>query len=419
MRLFFLLLSLLCFVVLPCHAARAPLLSRAVGDGFGVQIKGWIAAPEDLERIHDAGFGFVRFAIGWTEIEEELDHYEWQQTDALVARVRRAGLKMVIPLLGGHPSYGGFVLAPQGNVDHDLVRTRAPMTPEAIQAYARFAAQVVLRYGSEDIVWEIWNEPDLARFWPPKADVQHFSVLAEAACKTMRSVVPDAFIVGPSLGRIPDPQDNVGPAFLEGFLSSGAAVCVDAITVHPYRHGDEQPEAVFKDYRRLFPLMIKHRVSKPLLNTEWGYTGTQVSEKKRADYALRTRLIDVMWGTRLSIWYEWKDSRDDPQDDEGHFGLVRADGSAKPAFSWIEKTLPVLRHAVLERQVHTLDPRDVLLLFRVPEGNQILVGWSVRKNNYPSVSFETEKEKKKLLLSTRPTILGASSSLDGISLERP
>ncbi|HBM91448.1 MAG TPA: hypothetical protein DD400_06215 [Rhodospirillaceae bacterium] len=419
MRLLFLFLSVFCFVAPPCHAARAPLLSRAVGDGFGVQIKGWIAAKEDLERIHAAGFGFVRFAIGWTEIEKELGHYDWQQTDALVARVRRAGLKMVVPLLGGHPSYGGFVPAPPNNVDHDLVRVRAPMTPEAIQAYARFTAQVVLRYGSKDIVWEIWNEPDLARFWPPKADVQHFSVLAEAACKTMRSVVPDAFIVGPSLGRIPDPQDDVGSAFFESFLSSGASACMDAITVHPYRHGDEEPEAVFKDYRRLFPLMIKHRVSKPLLNTEWGYTGTQVSEEKRADYALRTRLIDVMWGVPLSIWYEWKDSRPDPEDDEGHFGLVYADGKAKPAFKWIERLLPVLRHAVLERQIHTLNPRDVLLLFSAPEGKQILVGWSLREKDYPSVSFKKEGGKEGVFLSSCPSVLGVSSSLWEISLDRP
>ncbi|HAX91671.1 MAG TPA: hypothetical protein DCY07_05630, partial [Rhodospirillaceae bacterium] len=321
------------------------------------------------------------------------------------------GLKMVIPLLGGHAIYSGWSAAPPVNTDHVSRRPTAPATPEAVQAYARFAAAMALRYRGEDIVWEIWNEPDLARFWPPKADASAYIALAEAACRAIRQVVPEAAIVGPALGRVPDARDGVTPAYFESVLASGAMKCFDAVSVHPYRHGDEAPEGVFGDYETLFLLLAKHKVYKPLLNTEWGYTTTQVTPEQQAAYALRTRLIDMLWGVPLSIWYEWRDSRQDKDDPEGHFGLVTLDGADKPALEPIEALLPILRDAALVRQVQSHNPRDMALLLRKPDGREVLVGWSLRTDGAATLIVQDGINRRSVTLSATPEILAIGDAL--------
>jgi polysaccharide biosynthesis protein PslG len=417
MRFLLVVFGLLLFSF-PSYARAPNLLTKEVGDGFGVQIKGWLVDEAELVRIRATGFGFVRFAVGWDEIEKTRGVYNWTETDDLVRRVRKAGLKMVVPLLGGHAFYDGAVPAPWPNTDHVRTRTRAPSSPESVEAFARFASAAVSRYGADDIVWEIWNEPDLARFWPPRPNVDVFSVLAERTCKAMRALVPGAVIVGPALGRVPDPRDGVSAAYWDAFLSSGASACLNAFSVHPYRHGDEKPEAAFQDYRRLFLLMATRRRQEPLLNTEWGYSTAQLSEDKQADYILRARLMDILWGLPLSVWYEWRDSCDDASDLECRFGVTREDGSGKAALSVVQDILPRLRHAVLDKAVPSADPRDMVFLLRDGD-RKILMGWSLREKNFPDLVFEEEGERKSRRLSSRPQILASSPSVKTVSLNGP
>lgn len=315
---------------------------------------------------------------------------------------------MIIPVLGGHALYNGWVKAPKKNTDNVTRRPRAPMTAEARSAYARLFAAAVLRYRGYNIIWEIWNEPDLARFWPVRPDAKAYSTLATEVCLRVRSVVPEAVLVGPALGRIPDPQDNVTPEYLSTVLLSKAAQCFDAISVHPYRHGAEEPEAVFRDYEQIHLMMAAHKNYKPVVNTEWGYTTSQVSASQQAAYALRMRLIDMMWNVPLSIWYEWRDSRVESSDPEGFFGLTRINGEDKPAMTAIAALMPQIHDATFVRQVHTRNPKDVLLLLKSKAGKHMIVGWSLRvKGEEPTARVAALRSFNRALglLSPIPQIL--------------
>jgi len=403
--------------VLPCAAEN--MFPSTVGGGFGVQIKPSLIDAENLSRIHALGFSFVRFSLGWQGVEIAKNTYDWRDSDDLIAQVRAHRLKMVIPILGSHALYGGMISAPQKNTDNVKDRPIAPRSPEAMDAFARFAAQLVLRYGSDDIVWEIWNEPDIARFWPPQADVHAYAVMAELACTAMRRVDLQARIIGPALGRVPDVRDGVPPFFINNFLASGGAMCFDAISVHPYRHGAEEPEAVYADYATLIGLMARNRIYVPLVNSEWGYTTTQASDAQQAAYVLRARLTDMIWGVPLSVWYEWKDSRDDPHDPEGHFGLITREGKDKPALHEIELLLPQLKEAVLERQIPAKNPRDIVLLLRKDDGERILVGWSLRPvvGEPAQVTFKVGKKTRTGILGQRPVILGQEANFDTVTVK--
>ncbi len=379
-------LSLIFFLIflstLPATAMPWP-IPPTVGGGMGVQIKGGLVSDTDLRRIKEMGFGFVRFSAGWQGLEPQRGVYDWRELDALIARVRAANLKMVIPLLGGHAAYNGWVEAPKKNTDRVKRRPRAPETPEARTAFARLAAQAAVRYPGQDIVWEIWNEPDLARFWPPKADAAAYAALAQETCALIKSVAPGSHVIGPGLGRVPDSRDGITPDYLGMLLASPAAHCFDAISLHPYRHGAEVPEGVFGDYETVFPLLARNKVSAPLLDTEWGYATAQITTKEQADFILRARFSDMLWGIPLSIWYEWRDSRTDPTDLESHFGLTLHDGRDKPVVAFLESLLPIIKDARLEQQVHTVDPRDMLIMLQDKSGSHFLIGWTLREASAP------------------------------------
>ncbi|MGE4351537.1 MAG: hypothetical protein AB7E52_05030 [Bdellovibrionales bacterium] len=399
-------------------SAASPLLSSlTVTQGSGVQIKGGLIDDNDMDRLYKLGFRFVRFSVGWTGIERQKSVYTWSTLDTLIAKVRAHHLKMVIPLLGGNPLYDGEILAPQPNTDHVKTRPHAPHSAESIDAYARFAAQAVLRYGTQDIVWEIWNEPDLARFWPPGPDVQATAVLTEAACRKVRQIAPKATLVGPALGRVPDVRDGVTPAFWDAFLTSGAVRCLDALSVHPYRHGAEEPEAVFVDYATLIKWMAKRQVYLPLISTELGYSGLQVTPEQQAAYLPRARLIDILWGVPLSIAYEWRDSRDDPADLEGHFGLTTITGQDKPVMKVFEALWPRLKDARLERQIATQNPRDLLLLVQHEDGLKGLVGWTLRADPV-QLLWEKDGHKEKAFLSRTPRYFAKGYTIDATVQER-
>lgn len=347
------LILLLCVLWAP--AARA-------ADGFGVQIKE-DTSPSDLVAIQRAGFTLVRLPLYWGVVEKERGVYDWAQADDLIAAVRRSGLGALVTLTGGNAVYDG--------------QMRAPARAESMDAFARFASAAAARYDAPDVTWEIWNEPDTRRFWPPAPDVMAYNALAARSCARIKQVAPSARVVGPALARVPE---GIGEdrAYFAAFLGSQAAACFDAISVHPYRYGAQEPEAVLDDYVNLTRMMAAARVTKPLIRSEWGYSDVQTKRAVQADYALRTMLLDRLWGIGTSIWYEWRDSPGDPADVESGFGLMERSGGAKAAMEALATTLPTLRGARLDRRLFTGIAGQYVLLFRDGQGRGIVTGWRQR-----------------------------------------
>jgi len=189
-----LLCALICVGSSRSFAADAWPPGKNIGDAIGVQIKN-SASKEDLEAIKETGFKYVRLDLNWPSIETAAGVYDWSGADRIISDLRLSGLNAVIILGGSNKLYGKMVPARPDNVDHLKEVSTAPATPVAMQAFARFAAQAVSRYDGSDVVWEIWNEPDLYRFWAPKPDVNAFSVLTELACSSNNCVISAAVCI--------------------------------------------------------------------------------------------------------------------------------------------------------------------------------------------------------------------------------
>jgi hypothetical protein len=160
---------------------------QSIGDSFGVQLKGWHINPPALDAIKAAGFGFIRTGFGWRYIEQPVGAYAWAEHDERIAQIRARKLKSIFSLMEGHPAYTPEVFAPLDPTNSNSASKllSPPVSSPAVDGFLRFVAATVQRYQGDDVVWEIWNEPDLDHFWPPRASATAYIELATETCKTI------------------------------------------------------------------------------------------------------------------------------------------------------------------------------------------------------------------------------------------
>ncbi len=399
-------------------------LSPTVGTGYGVQVKEARTSDDELAKIKAAGLSYVRFVIPWAEVEKGEGHFVWGYFDRFVERLRAHGLKAVIVIGGGHPRYTETIPAPKDNIDHTDTYLAAPATPEAVAKFATYAAQTVSHFAGDDIVWEIWNEPDSDRFWAPKADVQAYITLAEAACRAMRQTDPDAHIIGPGMADMPGRWGTIRAGFLGPVLKSRLADCLDAVSLHAYRDGVKPPETVLDAYEKLQKFM-RHYTPKeksvlPVLSTEWGFTLTDTDEEEQAAFLLRSFMLNTMAGVPLSIWYEWRDARSGEDDPEAHFGLLHLDRKEKLAYHVLAAFLPPLVGARIEKRLRVGASDDYVLLLKNDRKQTFIVFWTLNKKQGRKIELgakNTPSYREYVLTATPERIdLGNDRGLPSIKL---
>jgi len=397
-----------------------------VGEGYGVQVKEGRTSDAELEKIKEAGLSYVRFAIPWYEVEKGRGSYVWGYFDQFVSRLREKGLKAVIIINGGHPSYTGYMKAEQAkHSDAAKDYPVAPASDEAIDAFARFAAKAVEHFGGDDIVWEIWNEPDTGRFWAPHVDVAAYVKLAQETCWAMRSVNPRARIVGPAMAGMPGLDADSDSGFLGPILQSGAADCLDAVSLHPYRDRERPPETVLRAYKHLASFMKsntpKNRKTLPVVTTEWGFTLADMGEPEQAAYVLRSFLLNSLAGVPLSIWYEWRDSGSEQDDPEAQFGLLKQDRTEKLAYKALQAFLPPLKGAVIEKRVEVGNDEDFVLLLKKADGHYSFVFWSSGPQTATKLLIRSGQETKgqEHNLTSMPQRVDLGASVPLFTLLRP
>ena len=292
-----------------------------VPEGLGVNVNlRFPASGMDAlaARLAAIGFRFVRLDLLWNLVEHTRGQYDFSLYDPILGALAAHGIRPLLILDYNNPLYDDTPSPPSTEV--------GPHTGEVRQAFARFAAAAVSHFKDGGAVWEIWNEPDIPRFWYPKPDADSYMALAKAAIDAMRQADPHAVIAAPALIGL-EPQYRDAWNFLERCFALGLPALVEAISVHPYRLGP--PESAASDYQRLRALLARYappaKASLPILCSEWGYSLTWVTAEQQAAYFARLYLINLMNNLPITIWYNWQDGPDPKQRDD-NFGLVTFHG---------------------------------------------------------------------------------------------
>jgi hypothetical protein len=340
----------------------------------GVNIHFTKGHTKELDMIAAAGFRYIRTDFVWQDIETEKGLFNWDAYDELTTNLEKRGLRALYILDYSNSLYEDTVSSSDPITGETIMDISAPVREEIIAAFSRWAAEAAIRYRNRNIVWEIWNEPNVS-FWKPVPDIEQYNKLALATCIAMKKAVPETILIGPAASQIPF-------SFIETFLTSGILKYLDGVSVHPYRDYSLPPESVADDYVRLREIIQSRAPAGikdiPLISSEWGYASCPkgLTEEKQASYAVRMQLANLLAGVPVSVWYDWKNDGESPTNFEHNCGTVTFNLEPKPAYRAIGTMTSQLGGLTLAHRITTESDKDYILLFINRKGLFRLCAWT-------------------------------------------
>jgi hypothetical protein len=324
-------------------ATAATVTAAGSASGIGAQQPG-IAFESPAKRDHDldviaaAGMTWVRADFYWSVIQAAgRNSFAWGPIDGFVKAATARHIN-VLALIAYSPAWA-----------RDSRNESAPPTnPHDYAVFAHAAAQRFAPMGVH--AWEIWNEPNLSRFWSPKADPAAYTALLKAAYPAIKSADPNATVVSAGLSPAVNNGRDMSPlTFLAKVYVHGGKGSFNAVGYHPYSY----PYApMFKaDWNTFYRTPDFHTLmaffgdgAKKVWGTEVGYpTGTSsqaVSEQRQA--------VDLV--AAIDQWRAWtftgplivftvRDASSKTAIVDDNMGMLRVNGVAKPSFTAIRRTL--------------------------------------------------------------------------------
>ena len=312
----------------------------------------WVSGAEakaQLDRARGGGVTWVREELPWAAVEPSPGAFDWARTDALMAAASSAQMN-VLGLLGYSARWSSTDPSGAGDTRY------APRDPAE---YARYALEVVKRYGPRGSFWssrrdlkpqpltavELWNEPFGFWAWKPNPDPAAYARLVRAAATAIRSYDPSIkILIAANVLQVR--TDNTLRNWMQEVLAAdpGLRSLYDAYSVHPYPYPrTKSPTDDSGDIRWAYSqVTINHNLdpTKPIWITEVGWStapsaSDAVSEQTQAAYvkgALQRGLEEWgSWVERVFI-YSMDPDNGPPTYREGYYGLRHADGTSKPAW---------------------------------------------------------------------------------------
>lgn len=341
------------------NAATNTLVPKAddLKHSYGIAAGGSLGDLNDTQldqRMADiaaTGAKWVRFDFNWTLIQpDNASQYKWDQYDALVATAQKHQL-FVLGILDFTPAWARATVC----ADSDKCY------PANNQRFADFAKTVANRYKDRGLhYWEIWNEPNNPQFWQPKADPAGYTRLLQAASQSLRAADKNAYIITAGLSPQETNSMSYTPIdFLTGMYKAGAKGSFDAVADHPYTFPLSPKSAVSHAWNQMADpktslrqvMLSNGDQDKKIWITEYGSpTGGPGPNSTienpnldqhpyKVDEALQAKLLSDAFELYKSynwvgpfMYYSYQDAGTTPDTNENFFGLVRADGSQKPAY---------------------------------------------------------------------------------------
>ncbi len=311
----------------------APPSARAAEPGVVITNTG-TSHPGDLRAL---GTHWVRVFASWPDLEPQPGALStnWLYYYSQFFRSLPKGTKVIVDVVD----------TPQWETG-----SSDPHTPPANpQDYAAFVGALAHQWAGQVAAYELWNEEDNASWWVGAPNPAAYAALLKATYPFVKGADPNATVV---LGGLTGNDYQ----FLEGVYAAGGKGSFDAVGVHTdtacnvappgsflrLADGRIMPDS-FLAYREVHAVMLANGDPKPIWMTElsWRTTGATcdegawagqkpegVSDAQQAEYLQQAyHCLAQDSYVQVALWFQFQD--------EGPVvsGLLRADGSRKPAFA--------------------------------------------------------------------------------------
>ncbi len=302
----------------------------------------------------NAGVKWIRFDIDWSLVQKDgPKSYNWAGYDLVVSVAQELGIEP-IALLTYTPTWARTSGCSSNKC--------APADPSQ---FAEFVSLAAKRYAASGVkVWEIWNEENYYGYWMPTVNMSSYVSLLKASYIAIKNVDPNATVLTGGLAAVMTGQGNIGEIdFVKQLYANGAKGYFDGVAVHPYSYpflpsfnttGNPWPGMT-----QMYQIMANNGDGqKKIWITEFGAPTNgpgdmailgNTKKEGAADHVsedLQSRILEdalahykeYAWAGPF-LWYSFQDVGTDSSNKENFFGLVRYDGSKKPAYDALEKVL--------------------------------------------------------------------------------
>ncbi|MGH2924584.1 MAG: hypothetical protein ACRDK1_01280 [Solirubrobacterales bacterium] len=338
---------LLALIALAAQGASPALAKRGF---FGVHYGAGKVGKKNLNLMDKGNVGTVRKVLYWNSIEVRKGTYAWAATDALVGNLAARGISM-LPVVYGSPR---FV-------------TKQPNVPPVASAHKRklfrkFLTQAVKRYGKGGTYWtapklyrkqhpgkrprpienwQIWNEPNLAKFFAPHPSVHKYATLVKSARRAIHGVDHKGNVILAGMSGRGHPSDK---KFLNRFYRERRIKrSFDAVAVNPYAPSVKQVGAKIKRIRGVMRRHGDKRTALWISELGWGSHPPDrfgLNKGVQGQKQILTKAFRMIvkhrraWHVKRLIWFDF---RDPPPTGGGcsfctSAGLIQHSGKTKP--SW-------------------------------------------------------------------------------------
>ena len=287
---------------------------RAVSIGLGAGHDG----RNNYAADEAAKWGGIRMSLRTQWLGAEDDPKRFDRMDKQFNLVAYKNPR-VEPILEGTPDWAA--ISPE-RLEEAKQAGRPTTVPPDFEKYARITRDVVERYKDRISRYEIWNEADIRQFW--RGTSAEYMAFFKRIVPVIRELDPDAQIM-------PCGMAGYRPEFLDEMARSGVLAMSDMLAFHPYAGKSPAWDIPFGRIEgHLFSKgssieIYCNESGFPDRNQEWFTAPPAFNE------ATQARLIDTAIARLLANGLAKLSIFNAGGDNHG-FGLIRADGSPKPAY---------------------------------------------------------------------------------------
>ncbi len=356
-------------IVAASRAASAAPLELGIPQSLGMQTKP-DTTPQDFQMIRDMKFRYIRRGFYWSAAEKVKGQYDFTEFDRIFKQAKDHGFVMVAVLFSNNKLY---------EPDH----VGGITTEAGRRGFAGYAAAMAERYKDQDVLWEIWNEPNTKTFWRKDGKgntpefAQEYTDLVKAVAPAMLAADPDCFILGGSVSNYWEKSyEWTEYCFQRGILKTG----IRGWAVHPY--GMKTPEEHALGHAITRDLFVKYGASAdfPVLNTERGFAvkkptdndegwsggNEELALQYHSWHFVRQVMIDQMSNVPVTLWYQWGGEK---------FGFIDA-GQERPVVRACATLVDQLAGYRYQQRLATESEQDYLLVFGNDRGERKVVAWT-------------------------------------------
>lgn len=367
------------FLAVAALSPRAPTATAAGVPDYRFGVVEAYAAPAAATAL---GAGWERVTFEWNRIQPNGPD-EWNVvpiSDQVLANELARG-RQVVGLLVTTPGW-----ATDLGIGPGVPQGLYLPTDDPNNLWANFVRTIVTRYAGRIDHWTIWNEPEIPPGSPDMTwggSIKDFIQLLRVAYTVAKEANPNSTI---HLAAVTHwHNEHWFGKFLDALVADPSAAVnnyyFDVATLHIYF----QPETVYDLTAHYYRLMHNRDIYKPIWIAEtnaapsqdpaWPVPNAQfnVSLEEQAIFIIQAFSLGLAAGAERIAIYKMADTETDRAADPEPFGLVRLDGSRRPAFTAYQVAATYLSGF----RGGSWDRRDDISIVTIDRGQQTtVVAWA-------------------------------------------